>query len=345
VRKVNSLCIAVHDEILAAALAVPNIKQPLNSSDTMRFRQYWHQAGNTPYPAWYLFGSLEKRIKGLVAQYAFLGFAITLLPASLLDGNLAVDKLDVQLCTLSDELYQHIRCQGIEISGYCPESFASKAKQAEHIRNNGGQRFLPHQVVIRKNRSTYLPTSESGLWLLKEPHGSAGRNRSGSHYTVWTEAALCRQLPVIAASLPPGEELICSEFVLTNDPYAHGAEHVVHKMHFCAGKDGKVHPYGKVCQRFIHPCNRDILLRDGLASLPAVTGQPIVTTGLVDSLDWLQPLADTMQFCNSTCIFSVDFMIQADGTPRFLECNKLAATFAEQFDPFLPPVIDTYPML
>jgi hypothetical protein len=338
------MCIAIHDNMLAAALAVPRVLQSLTPQETLRARQYWYQAGNTPYPAWYFFGCKNKGVEGLVSLYSQQNFQVSLCPVSLLTQDIKATQIDVQFCALSSHLYQKLKQRNILISGYLPEAYASKIKQWQHIEKSGGNPYLPIQMFFRQHSEPHLPVGTRGIWILKAPHGSAGRDQFGNHYTVWKEKDLRKNLPTIIASLSPQEELICSEFIITDDPYAGGADHVVHKMHFSSSGKGSA-PYGQFCQRFIHRCNWNQLHAAGVLSLPDFIGIPEITTGYVGSLNHFQSFAKTLHFHKGPSIFSADFMVPSDGIPRFLECNKLAATFAEQFDPALPPIIDYYASL
>ena len=338
-----TLCIAVHDEMLAAALAVPKIRRPLNPEEVLQTRALRYQRGNAPYPAWYLFGCRRKGVAGLVDGYARQA-SVFLLPESLLTADVTADYLDVQFCTLSRSLLSKFKSRGIKIFGYLPEEFASKAFLAAALADNGGKHFLPLQRTYGKDSSPDLPPGEQSVWIVKSPYGAAGNNSDGSPYTVWQKAVLEENLPSLLAALNKEDKLICSEFVITADPYAHHADHVVHKMPFVADGQAAV-PYGRCCQRFIYRCNWQALAERGSLPLGEFIGTPEITTGDISRIDAFPDFVEKLSFQRGRLMLSVDFIIPPDGRPRYLETNKLAATFAEQFDPLLPPLIDYYARL
>ncbi|MBS3900467.1 MAG: hypothetical protein KGZ54_00400 [Dethiobacter sp.] len=333
----QTICIAMEDKMLAAALAVPRISRLINSEETLQIRQYFYQAGSRAYPAWYLFGCRAKGVEGLVEQYLRQGYQVFLAPASLLKTRIGCQIIDVQFCGLSFSSYQALIQQKIQVFGYLPEKFSSKAVLAAYLRNNGGKRYLPAQKVYQQNSANFLPPSKDGLYILKSLFGAAGRSSDGDHYTVWQRESLEKELPAVLAGLSAGEGIICSEFIITNDPYAAHADHVVHKMHFIGAN-----PYGTVCQRFIHRCDWQNLRKQGALPLPDFIGEPLITVGTVDQICEFYPFAEALAFQTERVIYSADFIIPGDGIPRFLESNKLAATFAERFDPSMPALIDAY---
>lgn len=337
----GKLCIAVHDKMLAAALGVPQIKQPITSLHTMGFRDCRYQAGKTPYPAWYFFGSKNKNVDGLVWLYAQQGYDVMLCPESRLSPDLNINVLDVQFCSLTDQHYKIYREQGIKVSGYLPESLSSKAIQAELFATHGGSPFLPVQNSYSRHSLAVLPSDNIPVWIIKPTHGSAGRGSNGCPYTVWQHATLKQELHSLLAPLSEQEKIIISEFVQTSDPYANNADHVVHKLHYVP--DGNyLSPYGVWSQRFIHRCNWPALAQYGVLPLADFIGIPEITTGNVEHISSLAAFNDCLKFLSGRLILSIDFIIPADGVPRFLEINKLAATFAERFDPHLPAPIDYY---
>ncbi|MBT9138906.1 MAG: hypothetical protein DDT31_01485 [Syntrophomonadaceae bacterium] len=336
-RLLQTIGIVMEDEMLAAALAVPQISRLISSEETLQIRQYFYQAGSRAYPAWYLFGCRAKGVVGLVEQYLKQGYQVFLAPASLLQPKIGCQIIDVQFCGLSFSSYQALIHQEIQVLGYLPEKFSSKAVLAAYLKKNGGQRYLPAQQVYYQNSATILPSSKEGLYILKSPFGAAGRSGNGEHYTVWQRELLEKELPAVLAGLPEGEGVICSEFIITNDPYAAYADHVIHKMHFIGSN-----PYGTVCQRFIHRCDWQNLRKQGVLALPDFIGEPLITIGTVDQISEFYPFAAALAFQAGRIIYSADFMVPSDGIPRFLESNKLAATFAERFDQSMPAPIDAY---
>lgn len=333
----------MQDKMLAAALGVQEHQRQLGPQETLRARALRYQRGNTPYPSWYLFGSHLKGVAGLVGCYSSQA-AVSLVPESLLTTELKTDFLDTQFCTVSKSLCDKLADKGINIFGYLPEGFASKAYLAAALEKNGGKRYLPQQRTYSKTSSPQLPAGEQAVWIVKTPYGSAGHNSNGTPYTVWQKAVLSESLPSLLKSLNKEEELICSEFVITADPYANHANHVVHKMPFLAdGQTAK--PYGRFCQKFIYHCNWQALQAKGKLPLGEFIGPPEITTGQVDSIREFPQFVENLSFHQGRVMLSVDFIVPPDGIPRYLETNKLAATFAEQFDPHLPPLLDHYGQL
>ncbi|MBS3886175.1 MAG: hypothetical protein KGZ41_03145 [Dethiobacter sp.] len=333
----QTICIAMDDKMLAAALAVPRISRPICPEETLRIRQHFHQARSRAYPAWYLFGCRAKEVEGLVELYLRQGYQVFLTPASLLQPKIHYQIIDVQFCGLSFSTYQALIRQQIQVLGYLPEKFSSKAVLAGYLKKSGGQKYLPAQKVYYHNSALFLPQSKDGVYILKSPFGAAGRNNNGNHYTVWLREALEKELPAVLAGLPEGEGVICSEFIITNDPSAAHADHVVHKMHFIGAK-----PYGTICQRFIHWCDWQNLRKQGVLALPDFIGEPFITIGTVEQITGFYDFAAALAFQAGRIIYSADFMVPSDGIPRFLESNKLGATFAERFDPSMPALIDAY---
>ncbi|EEG76995.1 hypothetical protein [Dethiobacter alkaliphilus] len=340
----QNVCIAVHDSMLAAALAVPSQLQPLSPQDTLQAQHERYQAGNKNlYPAWYLFGCKEKNVEGLVSAYTRQGAKVFLCPESKLSVLLDMDIVDTQFCSVSDDLYNKLASRNIKVIGFLPETFSSKAALAQLLAQNGGETFLPIQKSYHRDSQPLLPQSSGTAWIVKTPYGSAGKNSTGEPYTVWDDTLLRQKLPSLVQDLKHHQQIICSEFITTCDPYAADADHVVHKLHFL-GKEphAGVEPYGTTCQRFIHRCNWQLLQARKIMPLPDFIGEPEITVGNIESVDSLSHFIKTLDFHRGRIMLSVDFMIPTDGKPRYLESNKLAATFAERFDPGLPPIIDTY---
>lgn len=342
----NSVCIAVNDNMLAAALAVPVAERIVSARETLRIRQNRYQAGGLPYPAWYLFGCSRKNVTGLVAQYKNICRNVFLCPESQLTADLSADFVDAQLCALSEPLACELIKQGKIISGYLPESMSLKSSQAELFIEAGGGRFLPAQQTYSNQSVPLLPDSTAEVWIIKETSGSAGRGKTGKPYTVWLRDNLASQLDEILTNLDREEEIIISEFVRTNDPYAWYADHVVHKMHYVTDQaTSHVVSHGTVCQKFVHRCDWPQLHEAGSLQLSEFIGEPHLTTGNVDAINAIEDFSNILTAYKGRLMLSVDFIVPTDGVPRFLEVNKLAATFAERFDPFLPAPVDAYAAL
>ncbi|NLM46370.1 MAG: hypothetical protein GX200_06195 [Firmicutes bacterium] len=339
---VPRLCIAVADEMLAAALGLPAFNRCLSPQETLRFREQRYRDGNSAYPAWYLFGCQAKAVDGMVEIYRRQGADVFLCPAGLLSENIAAEIIDAQLCSLPEPLFAAWQERQLAVFGYLPSAYAAKTSLAKALQKLGGARFLPLQQSYTRNSIPQLPAIYRPVWLVKSAYGAAGRNRDGTPYTVWRQEHLQEMLPALLAELADGDELICTEFVFTCDPYAGFADHVVHKMHFLS-RPGKVPaPYGRYCQRFIHRCRHELLAEKKVVTLGEFIGRPEIVSGTIDEVAAFADLAGCLSFLSGRVIFSVDFIIPPDGIPRFLEINKLAATFADAFDPALPPLIDYY---
>jgi hypothetical protein len=339
----------MHDGMLAAALDVSRLKPCYNPTETRELRQERYQARNTPYPSWYLFGSEEKQVSGLVELYTNQGFNVSLSPESCFIDFKNALYFDVQFCTVSDNHYQDLLKKGAQLYGYLPEAYSSKIVQAEYIFKQSGFRFLPLQRTYHKNSLPILPESPTEAWIVKSAIGSAGVSPDGIPYTVWTTNRLKRELQTLIHNLPPEESIIVSEFIHTDDPYAGYADHVVHKAHFyTVKKNGKilVVPYGTYCQKFVFHCNREKLYQAGVLSMGDYIGSPEFHVGQFDTISTFDVFIKQLSYLGcSRIIFSADFIIPVDGIPRFLEFNKIGATFAEKFHPGLPAIIDMYPQL
>jgi len=331
--------------MLAAALGSRKVSPFYGYQELQRMRAERYRAGNAPYPSWYLFGSEEKKISGLLETYTCQGYHVSLCPESTLPSLALQDftLLDVQLCTF------RLQQGKVQISGFLPEELSSKICQADQLYRQSSFRFLPAQRYYINTSEPLLPPSDAEVWILKAPTGSAGRCSEGHPYTVWRKAELARKLPSLLLALPAGMQIIVSEFTHTCDPYADFSDHVVHKMSFFSsrGKDGfTVLPYGQACQRFIYHCKQDKLALHGVLTLAEYIGQPKIASGNVEKIPYFPEFVRQLAFHGTArLIFSVDFLVPEDGLPRYLESNKLAATFAECTDPSLPPLIDMYPFL
>lgn len=341
--------IAVHDGLLAAALGIKKAEPLYRHQDLQRIRAERYRAVKAPYPSWYLFGSEKRNISGLFLQYSSQGFQVTLCRESVLPA-LELQEfalLDVQFCSIRPPHGEALRVP--LLSGFLPAELSSKTEQANKLYRKSLFRFLPVQRHYFSCSEPLLPPSGAEVWIVKHPLGSAGRCPEGHPYTVWQKAELDAKLPSLLSVLPAGRQLIASEFIHHQDPYACPADHVVHKMHFFSERTSSsytVSPYGSVCQRFLYRCRHDLLRKHGKLPLADYTGQPAIKYGLVDKIRLFPEFTRQLCFHGFTrLIFSVDFLVPEDGIPRYLETNKLAATFAERFDAELPPLIDTYPML
>ncbi len=338
--------IVMQDGMLAAATGLPGISKFYRPKEAISLQRERYQASNASYPAWYLFGCAPKNTAGLVTRYTQLGYETAICPESMLGaaGSFAA-LLDVQF---SGDSIVPMPAGGL--SGYLPDRYASKAQQARELWHGGHSRFLPAQACFDRFSDPSLPSTENDTFIVKDTLGSGRRGSDGTPYTVWQKDRLQEALPGLLAALPPGRQLLISEFIHTSDPYAGYADHVVHKMHFTSSRqsDGRYQlaPYGRKCQVIIHRCRRDLLKREGVLTLSRYTGLPEYGTGDVCQIREFDRLTAALSFfAQSRLILSVDFIIPPDGLPRFLEANKLGATFAETFDPSLPPVIDAYPEL
>lgn len=342
----SDVCIVVHDGMLAAAVGEREIRRFIEPDEAKQIQQQRYLAGGTPYPAWYIFGSAAKNVNGLLQAYGTEYKYVSLCPESMLPDAPGTALFDVQFCTLPDQAYYLLREQGVNVSGYLPEDFSSKSCQAAVMHSGTGRLFLPSQATYSRDSTPVLPDSENECWIVKYPRGSAGNSDRGKPYTVWTREAVASKLPYLLSGLSAGEELIVSEFIHTADPYAGNADHVVHKMHFvcCVGDNGaEVRPYGTFCQKFIFRCDRHRLAAEGTLTLGKYLGTPEISIGCVATVQYFSEFTSALRFWDGRVIFSGDFIIPPDGIPRFLEINKIAATFADVFDASLPPIIDSYP--
>jgi hypothetical protein len=345
------VCIAVHNGMLAAALAARDPNDYYGQDDLKAIREEKYQAWGTTYPAWYLFGSAAKKVAGLVESYARLGYGVSVCSESELPllplSHFAL--VDVQFCTLGSELYQKFNAENVEVSGYLPSNLASKSEQALEFKKRGLSHFLPAQKNYTRESEPLLPCSDSQVWIIKDAVGSDSRGTDGLPYTVWTKNYLAAELPGLLSSLPAGRELIISEFLTTSDQHAGLADHVVHKMHFYCTREESglaVRPYGEYCQKIVCNCNNSLLEKRRVLPLSAYIGERRFISGRVERNDVFTEFISGLAFMgHNRLIFSVDFIIPPDGVPRYLECNKLAATFAESFDGKDSPIIDAYPNL
>jgi len=347
---VGAVIIVFHDGMLAAAVGVKCADPLYRHRDLQRLRAERYTAGDTPYPSWYLFGSEQRNIHGLFYQYARQGYQVSLCREGALRTLNLQDTalLDVQFCTLrlpSDGNTSLVPC----LTGFLPAEMSSKANLADRLYRQSAFRFLPVQRHYTSCSNPSLPLAASDVWIVKYPFGSAGRCSRGRAYTVWEKAELTDKLPSLLAALPQGSQLIVSEFIHHHDCHAGLADHVVHKMPFLAARTSAgvaVHAYGSVCQKFLYRCRRDLLRLHRELPLADYLGTPSIQPGLVDNISFFKEFTEQMSFHALTrSIFSVDFLVGEDGVPRYLETNKLAATFGERFDGSLPPLIDTYPVL
>lgn len=339
----RTLCIAVNDKMLAAALGRETGQTFFNPHETSHLCSQVGQAGRNNYPAWYLFGSELKNNSGLVHRYTRMGYRVAVCSESALPANLHLDAYDLQFCSGAETIYRRLASAQKEVFGYLPPQLGNKARQAEAIKRLGFERFLPVQAVYTADSEAVLPSS-AATWIVKDVHGAACRGAHGLPYTVWKADVLAETLPEILKTLEPGQEILVSEFLHTNDPNAGHAEHVVHKVHFYS--DGQnIIPYGNHCQRQINSLNHGLLEKRGMVLLADYLGRPSYQTGTFKSITSFPDFIRSLAFlnCGTRAMFSVDFMVPEDGIPRFLEANKLAATFCEQFDPSLPPIIEAYP--
>lgn len=341
--------LVVQDNMLAAATGMPGISDFYQTEETVSMQKERRQARDSGYPAWYLFGCPDKSTEGLVSTYNRHGYAVTICPESRFTSVAGgtVSLLDLQLAGATGAIMTSL-ADKIQISGYLADRFASKAEQAEELASSGNKRFLPAQVRLDRNSIPRLPDTATGIFIVKDALGSGRRGASGTPYTVWRKNLLAEALPEMLAMLPPGRELVLSEFIHTSDPYAGNADHVVHKMHFTSARnaDGvfELKPYGDRCQLLIHRCRRERLEQSGVLFLAEYIGPPEYWAGSVSTIREFDDFSRALSFfAQSRLILAIDFMVPPDGQPRFLEANKLGATFAETFDPFLPPVIDAYP--
>lgn len=340
--------IVVQDSMLAAATGLSRISGFYPAKQTILLQKKRCQARNSTYPAWYLFGCPDKKTAGLVAMYTHYGYEVTICPESNYNpvtiGPAAL--LDLQL---SSSIYERPG-SAWSVSGFLPYRYANKAEQAGELALGGNECFLPSQFCFCHSSTPELPLTMSDTFIVKDTIGSAYRGRDGIPYTVWQREYLAAALPGLLDLLPPGRKLVISEFVYTCDYFAGNADHVVHKMPFTSsrGVDGtfSLQPYGEMCQLIIHRCNRERLEQVGVLPLAEYIGPPEYRVGQVSAIREFDRFSRALSFlARSRLVLSVDFIVPPDGLPRFLEVNKLGATFAETFDPDLPPVIDAYPGL
>ncbi len=352
--------------MLAAALSSYTSFKPLYDSrevSTLYQKVKNNLKGDEIYPTKYLFGWHQKngQTKGILQSYFEKGYDVFLMAESKVNSTVRQDfsafsVIDVQYATISTNVIKNWLRQNIKVVGWAPPEFASKLMQAIFVSQRCNKRpFLPKQVLL-PYRTSYNSTLgkkcvdlfECEYVILKSSIGAASHGGNSFEYNIVKKDSLISVLPehlkkVWGSTL--GQDMIISELIITDDPYAGHANHVIHKANciskFIQGKEElEVSFIGNVCQKIVSNGNFNNIREEAVPISKFITFSYLSTAHL-SCIEHINEFLGLIKFFGSiSCIFSVDFMIPPDGFPRFLELNKLAATFADIFDPNCGSALD-----
>jgi len=127
--------------------------------------------------------------------------------------------------------------------------------------------------------------------------------------------------------------MIISELIHTDDPFSvrRGAN-VVHKLNCYAGWSDSIVKITSSgwCKKIVNVINWGNISSDYLSRLGEIITETYWMNADVSHIVAIRKMLNSFAsqiVCNT--IFTVDFMIPPDGKPRFLEINKLSATFSD----------------
>lgn len=239
-----------------------------------------------------------------------------------------------------------VLAHGPRVFGWLPPELDDRRAQVLLLRQacTPGEDHLTRTILIPWGYSA--TTAETQVWeafldseflLLKAARGIAGHALSGVPYWVVRRDRLAELVRLYLGLLRREDGgLVISEFIVTDDPYTHWRNHVVHKADL--GSESIPRVTYKVPGRF----DPHVFGAQGYAPLSDCT-----RTGYWSQAD-LGELADfgccgasvMAAFCRFGAAVSIDFMIPPDGIPRFLELNRENGTFADRLEPDQPTAVD-----
>ena len=356
----------MRDDMLAAALRGYTPLKPFYASQevsTLSHKVIKHLRGDEIYPTKYLFGWNQEigQTKGILQSYFEKGYNVCLMAESKVDSIIrqdfsAFDVIDVQYATVSTGIVKEWLSQNIKVVGWAPPEFASKLTQAIFVSQRCNNKpFLPKQVLLPRGTS-YNPKLgkkcvdlfECEYVILKHSFGAASHGCDSFEYNIVKKESLINVLPDYLKKVWESrleQDIIISELIMTDDPYAGHANHVIHKAH-CISKylKGKKKPevdfVGNICPKIVS--NGDFgTVRKEAIPISKLIPSSYWSIAHLSCIEYINEFLGLIKFFGSVgCVFTVDFMIPPDGFPRFLEINKLAATFADIFDPNCGSALD-----
>ncbi|MEM2970877.1 MAG: hypothetical protein QW270_00430 [Candidatus Bathyarchaeia archaeon] len=320
--------------------------------------------GTEIYPTKYLFGWHQKTgyTKGILQSYFDRGHDVCLMSEAKMESLtpqdfLSFDALDVQYATMPTNKVKQLLKLGVKIVGWTPPEFASKIVQAILVSQKCHKRpFLPKQILLPSNAmfSSELGRKcvkhlEAEFVILKGALSAASRIGGVIEYQITKKDLMIEVLSSFIEKIRYNTwdfGTIISELVITEDPFVGHANHVIHKAN-CISKfiensrELEIDFVGGICQKIVSNGDLETVRKEGVLPLSKFIVSSHISKAHLSSIQNLNEFQKVIKFFGLTgCIFSVDFMISADGFSRFLELNKLAATFADIFDPNCDSALD-----
>ena len=320
--------------------------------------------GNEIYPTKYLFGWRQENgyTKGILQSYFDRNHDVFLMSGTKM-GSLNLrdflhfDALDVQYATMSNDKVKELLKLGIKVAGWTPPEFASKIVQAILVSQRCHNRpFLPKQILLPSN-ATFNP--ELGkkckehlgteFVILKGAFGAASHIGGIVEYQIAKKDSIIEILPSYIEKVRYNtcdSGVIISELVITEDPFVEYANHVIHKANCISrfiesSRELEIDFVGNFCQKMVNNGDLETVRKEGALQVSRFISSSYMLKAHLSSIQHIAEFRGIIKFFGSIgCIFSVDFMIPTDGFPRFLELNKLAATFADILDPSYDSALD-----
>lgn len=292
--------------------------------------------GDEIYPVKYLFGWHQENgyTKGLLQSYFDKGYDVSLASEPKLKTYdfSSYDAIDVQYASVPTDIVKKLLLGGIKVVGWTPPEFASKPIQAIFVSQRCNKKpFITKQIFLRLEndfKKEWIDSVDSEFVILKGSFGAAS-------HAIDMEYLIAKKEHLPNLLKENKSELIVSELILTDDPFAGNANNVVHKANCISevNKKFELKFVGNVCQKFVNNGDINSLRRDGILPISKFIVSSYLSKGDLSKIMHVKEFLEAVGFFGFCgCICSVDFMIPIDGVPRFLEMNKLGATFADIFD-------------
>lgn len=299
-----------------------------------------------PYPYQYLLGAPS--FQGLLKWYIDRGDDTALLEERCLSHSVynyldEYDHFDFQFSTsVNTEVVHAIAAAGKSQVGWCPRVLMGKHIQASHLsRQPGTRELIPVQLLVPSleqlrevDAGEIVQRFPSDYLIAKAYYTSRSRMPDGSDYVVFAKKSWDRFVDIAQhhqAWFEGEHGIIVSELVETRDPYLPGFNAVVHKIHLPTGLDLQEPPsWAIACLRLPFSIHTWKVGADVLPLEAVIETSAWIPGHLHSRLQTIKSLMTTL--LPFPCLLGIDLMFRPDGSPVFLEFNKIAATYLDRTD-------------
>jgi hypothetical protein len=253
------------------------------------------------------------------------------------------DHFDFQFSTsVSTEVVRAIAAAGKSQVGWCPRILMGKHIQALHLsRQPETRKLIPVQLLVPSldqlrevDAGEIVQHFPSDYLIAKAYYTSRSRMPDGSEYVVFAKKSWNRFVDIAhyhKAWFEGDHGVVISELVETCDSYLPGFNAIVHKTHIPTGLDlWKPPTWAISCQRLPFSIHTWKVGADVLPLGAVIETSSGIHGHLHSHLQTIKSLMATL--LPFPCLLGIDLMFRPDGSPVFLEINKIAATYLVRTD-------------